>query len=419
MKKLKGEIYLPGDKSISHRSALFSSFNPEQSVFTNYNFNNDCTATLTAIKKFGVNCYAKKNQLIIEGKHLKEWHKSNSIVDAQNSGTTARLISGLFANLPFEINMTGDDSLKKRPMSRIIEPLTYMGAKIQSDNGHLPIKFFPVKKLNGILYKLPVASAQIKSAVLLAGLFADGQTEVVEYKISRDHTERLLQLHSVINEDGSKSIYSSRADQVQNLSMQIPGDFSSAAFYMCAALCLPGSEILFKNVSLNPTRIGLLNLIEQMGAKFEKKVTQVYPEPVGEIQINSSDLKNINIPLEMIPNIIDEIPILSVLATQSEGRFLLRGAKELRVKESDRIATIVSNFRNLGIEIEEYEDGFEFIGPQQIKGGRVETQHDHRIAMAFTIAQLLTEERIEIDDPECVAVSFPDFYKILNSIVEK
>lgn len=418
MKKLKGEIYLPGDKSISHRAALFSSFIPEQSVFTNYNFNNDCKATLAAIKEFGVNCYTKEDKLIVEGKRLKEWHKSRSIVDAQNSGTTARLISGLFANLPFEVKMTGDDSLKKRPMARIIEPLTYMGAKIQSDNGHLPIKFLPVKRLNGISYKLPVASAQIKSAVLLAGLFADGQTEVVEYKISRDHTERMLQLHSVVNEDGSKSIYSSRAEQVQNLSMQIPGDFSSAAFYMCAALCLRGSEILFKNVSLNPTRTGLLSLIEQMGAKYEKKVTHEYPEPIGEIQITCSDLKNLSIPLEIVPNIIDEIPILSVLATQSEGRFLLRGANELRVKESDRIAAVVSNFRSLGIEIEEYEDGYEFFGPQQIKGGRVETRHDHRIAMAFTIAQLLTEERIEIDDPECVSVSFPDFYKILNSIVE-
>ena len=418
MKKVKGEIYLPGDKSISHRAALFSSFVPEQSVFTNYNFNNDCTATLTAIKEFGVNWYTKEDKLIIEGKPLRKWKNSGSIIDAQNSGTTARLISGLFANLPFEINMTGDDSLKRRPMARIIEPLKKMGAKIMSNNGYLPLKFLPVEKLNGILYKLPVASAQIKSAVLLAGLFAEGQTEVVEYNNSRDHTERMLQLPSVVNEDGSKSIYSSRAIKVNNLSMQIPGDFSSAAFYMCAALCLPGSELHFNNVSLNPSRIGLLNVMEQMGAKFEKKVNHEYPEPVGEIQINSSDLKNINIPLEIVPNIIDEIPILCVLATQSEGRFLLRGAKELRVKESDRIATIVNNFRNLGIEIKEYEDGFEFVGPQQIKGGRVETQHDHRIAMAFTIAQLLTEDKIEIDDPECVSVSFPDFYKILNSIVE-
>ena len=391
---------------------------PEQSVFTNYNFNNDCTATLTAIKEFGVNWYTKEDKLIIEGKPLRKWKNSGSIIDAQNSGTTARLISGLFANLPFEINMTGDDSLKRRPMARIIEPLKKMGAKIMSNNGYLPLKFLPVEKLNGILYKLPVASAQIKSAVLLAGLFAEGQTEVVEYNNSRDHTERMLQLPSVVNKDGSKSIYSSRAIKVNNLSMQIPGDFSSAAFYMCAALCLPGSELHFNNVSLNPSRIGLLNVMEQMGAKFEKKVNHEYPEPVGEIQINSSDLKNINIPLEIVPNIIDEIPILCVLATQSEGRFLLRGAKELRVKESDRIATIVNNFRNLGIEIKEYEDGFEFVGPQQIKGGKVETQHDHRIAMAFTIAQLLTEDKIEIDDPECVSVSFPDFYKILNSIVE-
>ena len=418
MKKIKGEVYLPGDKSISHRAALFSSFTPERAKFTNFNFNNDCTATLKSLEKFGINWHTTGEILFIDGKPFADWNHPDTSLDAQNSGTTARLISGLLANLPFETQLMGDASLSKRPMDRIIKPLGKMGAHIESNNNYLPLKFIPAKNLHGIRYQLPVASAQIKSAVLLAGLFAEGLTEVVEFKTSRDHTERMLQLNSKINEDGSKSIYSSREARPLNLSMQIPGDFSSSAFFICAALCLPGSDLVLKNVSLNPTRTGLLNLLEKMGTSIEKDIIQDKPEPIGEIHVNSCDLNNIEIPLELVPNIIDEIPILSVLATQANGRFLLHGAKELRFKESDRIATIVNNFRSLGIEIEEYEDGFELIGPQKIKGGRVETYHDHRIAMAFTIAQLFTDKEIEIDHPECASVSFPDFYKILESIVE-
>ena len=418
MKKIKGEIYLPGDKSISHRAALFSSFIAGKAEFGNFNFNNDCTASLNCLSKLGVNWFTKNDKLYIEGKSFSDWSRPNEPLDAQNSGTTARLISGLLANLPFETTIIGDASLSKRPMARIITPLTQMGADIESNNSFLPLKFKPVNNLHGIRYKLPVASAQIKSAVLLAGLFAEGETELVEFKTSRDHTERMLQLNKKTNEDGSWSIYSSRNVKLHNLSMQIPGDFSSGAFFICASLGLHGSELILKNVSLNPTRTGLLNILTMMGAEFETHILQENPESIGELHLKSCDLNNIEIPLKLVPNIIDEIPILSVLATQAHGKFLLRGAKELRVKESDRIATIVNNFRNLSIEIEEYEDGFEFIGPQKIKGGRVETHDDHRIAMAFTIAQLFTDERIEIDHPECASVSFPDFYKILDAIVE-
>lgn len=418
MKKIKGEVYLPGDKSISHRAALFSSILPEKSIFSNFNFNNDCTATLNALRKFGITWYTEGEKLIIDGKTLEFWKESDSPIDAQNSGTTARLISGILVNLPFVVQMIGDTSLSKRPMDRIITPLEHMGAIIESANNYLPIKFFPVKKIKGIQYRLPVASAQIKSAVLLAGLFAEGITEIVESKTSRDHTERMLQLNSRLNDDGSKSIFSTPDTKIDNLSMQIPGDFSSGSFFICAALCLPGSELILKNVSMNPTRIGLLKVLQKMGASLETRLLREKPEPIGEISVKSCDLSNIEIPLDLVPNIIDEIPILSILATQANGRFLLRGAKELRVKESDRIATIVTNFRNLGIEIEEYEDGFEFNGPQNIGNGKVETYHDHRIAMAFTIAQLFTDEIIEIDHPDCASVSFPDFYQILESIIE-
>ncbi|MEJ2545548.1 MAG: 3-phosphoshikimate 1-carboxyvinyltransferase [Calditrichaceae bacterium] len=418
MKKIKGEVYLPGDKSISHRAALFSAFIPEIAEFENFNFNNDCTASLKGIESLGIEWYTQNDKLYIEGKSFSEWVQPKQSIDAQNSGTTARLISGLLANLPFETQIVGDPSLSKRPMARIITPLSQMGANIDSNNNFLPLKFNPVKNLQGIRYELPVASAQIKSAVLLAGLFAEGETEVVEFKTSRDHTERMLQLTTKVNADASMSIYSSHYAKLHNLSMQIPGDFSSGSFFICAALGLRGSELVLKNVSLNPTRTGLLTILEKMGATFKTIKLQEKPEPIGEIFIKSGDLRNIEIPLELVPNIIDEIPILSVLATQAHGKFLLRGAKELRVKESDRIATIVNNFRNLDITIEEYEDGFELSGPQKIKGGNVKTHHDHRIAMAFTIAQLFTNEKIEIDHPECASVSYPDFYSILDSIVE-
>lgn len=418
MRKIKGEIYLPGDKSISHRAALFSSFIPGEACFTNFNFNKDCTATLKSIEKFGINWLFDGETLTIKGKPISKWRKANESIDAQNSGTTARLISGILANLPFETTMTGDASLCKRPMDRILAPLTKMGAHIESTNNYLPLKYIPVKKMSNIRYPLPIASAQIKSAVLLAGLFADGITEVIEFIGSRDHTERMLQLETKINNDQSKSIFSCRDTKLYDLSMQIPGDFSSGAFYICASLFLPGSELILRNVSLNPTRIGLLGILKQMGARFETRILKDKPEPIGEVYVNSSDLSNIEIPKEIVPNIIDEIPILSVLATQAQGRFLLRGAKELRVKESDRISAIVNNFRRLGIQIEEYDDGFELEGPQKIGNGKIETQNDHRIAMAFTIAQLFTNEIIEIDNPECASVSFPDFYKILKQITE-
>ena len=247
MKKIKGEVYLPGDKSISHRAALFSSFILERGEFENFNFNNDCTATLKSLEKLGIKWHTKNDNLYIEGKSFKKWIQPKDPIDAQNSGTTARLISGLLANLPFETQIIGDVSLSKRPMARIIAPLNQMGANIESNNNYLPLKFIPVKNLHGIRYELPVASAQIKSAVLLAGLFAEGETEVVEFKTSRDHTERMLQLNTKSYEDGSKSIYSNRNVKLHNLSMQIPGDFSAGAFFICAVvirgfLCRKGQQ---------------------------------------------------------------------------------------------------------------------------------------------------------------------------------
>ncbi len=417
MPKINARIQLPGDKSISHRSALFSALRDGESRFKNFNFNQDCTATLSCLKELGVFWEFRNNTLIINGKHPFYWEQPAAILNAQNSGTTARLLSGILAALPIETRLTGDTSLQKRPMARILDPLQEMGADIDSANRFLPLHFKSGKALHGIRYKLPVASAQVKSAILLAGLFSGGQTEVVETIPSRDHTERMLNLLKQDNPDGTVSIFSHKQHEIPDISMTIPGDISSAAFFMAGALALPGSELLLEHVSLNPTRDGILRVFKAMGAEIETEETVTFPEPAGTIRVRSSHLVNRVIPREWIANIIDEIPILAVLATRAEGRFSIRNAKELRFKESDRIAMMVKNLQTIGVDVKEFEDGFEFDGPVQLAGGTVQTAGDHRIAMAFAIADLFTTESIRLDDPACVAVSFPDFWDILKQII--
>jgi 3-phosphoshikimate 1-carboxyvinyltransferase len=412
---ITGKIKLPGDKSISHRAALFGALFEGTSRFTNFNLNDDCKATLSCLKMLGIEHELNENQLKIFGKNIKNWQKPTGVLDAQNSGTAARLLSGILAALPFETTLVGDSSLSKRPMNRVVKPLEEMGAKIKTTNGCLPITFKSNDVLKAIIYETPMASAQVKSAILLAGLFAEGQTTVIENSITRDHTERMLNLPTETHGEIKKST-SSANNKIPALSMEIPGDFSSAAFFICAALAVPNSSLQISSVSLNPTRTGLINVLKAMGADLEFQIEKEKPEPIGTISAQYSQLQNIEIPAEIVPNIIDEIPILAVLATQAKGDFILRNAEELRFKESDRINTVVQNLRSIGVEIEEYKDGFSLKGPQKLKAGKVVTHGDHRIAMAFAIANLFTNEVIEIDNPACASVSFPDFYKILKDI---
>ncbi len=419
MPKLVGKIQLPGDKSISHRAALFSAIRNGKAVFQNFNFNRDCQATLNCLQALGVEIDTRADgEVTVIGKPLAQWQQPKGELNAQNSGTTARLLSAYLVHLPFATRLTGDDSLSKRPMKRIIDPLQQMGANIHSQNGFLPLEFTPAEHLQGIHYELPVASAQVKSAVLLAGLFAEGETQVVERLPSRDHTERLLKLPVTVDEQGRKIITSHRNLPIPDISMTIPGDFSSAAFFVAGALLLPGSELVIENVSLNPTRTGFLKVLQAMGAHVQIEPTQEDPEPAGNILVRWQALRNIEIPVELVPNIIDEIPILSILATQAEGTLVLRKAKELRFKESDRIQAIVQNLRAVGVQIDEFEDGFALQGPQIIRGGTIKTFGDHRIAMSFAIADLLAEGSITLDDPQCVAVSFPSFFELLNNVVQ-
>ncbi len=419
MPKIKGEIYLPGDKSISHRAALFAALRQGTSEFKNFNFNRDCSATLACLNRLGIEHHFDGQILRVNGKALQQWQKPATALNAQNSGTTARLISGLLIHLPYETMLVGDDSLSRRPMKRILEPLRRMGAKINDTLDHLPLYFFPAEKINGITYLLPVASAQVKSAVLLAGLFANGQTAVVENVPTRDHTERLLRLPVEYDGTGAKIIKSSPQIEIPDISMTIPGDFSSAAFFMVAALMLPGSDLLIRDVSLNPTRTGLLKIFEMMDVHVQITLTQKEPEPMGDIHVRHQSFKNITVPPELIPNIIDEIPILSILAIRGKGKLEVRNAAELRVKESDRINAIVQNLKAIGVEIEEFDDGFALEGGQKIAGGNIKTFGDHRVAMSFAIADLIAKEPVEPDDPSCVAVSFPQFFTLLNQIVRE
>lgn len=415
MVMLSGKIKIPGDKSLSHRAALFSALREGKSEFTNFNLNNDCAATLSCLSKMGIKSLQNGDMLTIWGRHPRNWQMPKGELNAMNSGTTARLISGVLSALNFKTILVGDSSLSKRPMKRVIEPLELMGANIESNYMKLPLHFKPVNNLKGINYVLPIASAQVKSAILLAGLFAEGETCITENKITRDHTERLLGLRTEIN-GTEKMIHVSNKSIIPDLSMEIPGDFSSAAFFISATLIVPGSNLIIEGVSLNPTRIGYLKVLQEMGAQIDYSISINKPEPSGKINVKYSRLKNITIPEDIVPNIIDEIPILAVVACQASGEMIVHHAEELRFKESDRINTIVHNLRNLGIAINEFDDGFSIKGPQKIKGGNVQTHGDHRIAMAFSIARLVSESKIDIDDPMCAAVSFPEFYNILELI---
>ncbi|RMH62015.1 MAG: 3-phosphoshikimate 1-carboxyvinyltransferase [Calditrichaeota bacterium] len=411
----RGTISLPGDKSISHRAALFAALRKGESRFVNFSKNDDCASTLSCLKQLGVASRWQEDVLIINGMSPAEWHQPAAPLYAGNSGTTSRLLSGLLIHLPFATQLTGDNSLSRRPMERIITPLSQMGGQIESADGHLPLSFYPAKEIHGIHYPLPVASAQIKSAVALAGLYAEGETIIIESTPSRDHTERMLGLPFTYK-DGRKYIHVKKGHPLPDLSMTIPGDISSAAFFIVAALLTPGSDITLQNISLNPTRTALLTVLKHMGGAIDITPVQEKPEPIGHIRVRHSRLQNIPIDQSFIPNLIDEIPILSLAGVKAVGHFEIRGASELRVKETDRIRALVENWRRAGLSVKEFDDGFSFCGPQQFEKTRITTFGDHRIAMTFAIAGAACGTEMTLDDPDCVSVSFPEFFNILDRL---
>jgi 3-phosphoshikimate 1-carboxyvinyltransferase len=417
-KALRGTITVPGDKSISHRSVMIGALSDGVTEITGFLGAADPLSTISCFSSLGISHSFEKDRLLVHGRGLHGLRASDTMLDAGNSGTTIRLISGILAGQPFQTRISGDQYLVKRPMKRIIEPLTSMGAMISAtERFTAPLTVDPVVKLRAIDYELPIASAQVKSAVLLAGLFAEGTTRVIEHEPSRDHTERMLGL-TPVKEDGKTIISIEGGKRLQARPFTVPGDPSSAAFFIVAALIVPGSEITITNVGLNPTRIGFLSVLRQMGASIviENERT-IGGEPIGDLTVKHSDLTtNIVVSGEIIPNIIDELPILSIAAAFAVGTFEVRGAQDLRNKETDRIQAVCTNLRKLGLTVEEYPDGFAFESKKDLLSSDFDSFDDHRIAMAFGIAALALPGESTIINAECVSISFPIFWETVQSI---
>lgn len=414
---IKGELTLPGDKSISHRAVMFSAMADGKSTVKNYLNSEDLNSTIDCFRKLGCKINQTATNLTIEGRGFGGFSKPTSSLNAGNSGTTTRLISGILAAQKFETTIFGDSSLSKRPMKRVVDPLTQMGAIIEtSDTGTLPMKISNSEKLKAIEFDMQIASAQIKSAVLLAGLHLDEETVVIEHSRTRNHTETLLGLN-VEEFGGYRKIFSSKRNYPKPSDYIVPSDISTSAFFMVLALNLENSELLLKNVLLNETRNGIIKILQQMGGRIEiENARESSGEKLGDLRIFSSKLHNIEISKDIIPNIIDEIPILSVAGIFADGKFSIQNAKELRFKESDRIDALCSNFKNLGLNCTEFEDGFELDGEVLNEDIMVESFDDHRIAMAFAILGMLVGKGISINNFESVAVSNPEFLNQVSMI---
>ncbi len=417
--KVNGELELPGDKSISHRAVMFASMAEGKSKIFNISNGEDVFSTRNCFKQLGANIENKGNFVEITGRGFKSFTKPSDSLNAGNSGTTARLISGILIAQNFESKLIGDESLSKRPMKRIITPLTAMNGKIKaSENLTLPLLFYPSEEINGINYELPVASAQVKSAVLLAGLHSEQITSVSEKYPSRDHTEKMLGLKTKSNDNGKISFVSKDNYPVPETYF-VPSDISTASFFIILSLLSENSTLIIKNVSLNPTRTGILDVLKSMGGKIQtENIKEMNGEVFGDLEIHNSRLHNIKIEEKIIPNIIDEIPILSVASIFAEGEFKIDGVSELRAKETDRINAICSNMKLLGLDIEEKEDGFSISGTVKNYSPVFESFGDHRIAMSFGILSLLLKDGGKVNNFDCAAISNPDFLKQLKEIIK-
>ena len=419
---LHGEIHIPGDKSISHRSVMFGALAAGTTTVKNFLPGADCLSTIDCFRKMGVHIEQSSSDVVIHGKGIDALKEPESLLDVGNSGTTIRLMLGILAGRPFYSAVAGDESIAKRPMKRVTEPLKKMGAKIDGRAGG---EFTPLSvsgaSLKGIDYVSPVASAQIKSAVLLAGLQAEGTTTVTEPHKSRDHTERMLSAFGVKLSEDQTSVSIAGGQKLTAADIFVPGDISSAAFFLAAGAMVPNSRIVLKNVGLNPTRTGIIDVLQNMGAKLEiKPSADSGAEPYGDLIIETSSLKAVEIGGDIIPRLIDEIPIIALLATQAEGTTVIKDAAELKVKETNRIDTVVSELRKLGAEIEPTADGMKVYGKQTLKGGAAVSSHgDHRIGMMLGIASCITEEPIEIEHTDAIHVSYPTFFEHFNKLSKK
>lgn len=435
-KRIRGRLTLPGDKSISHRAAIIAAIANGISRISNYSTSADCASTLSCLGELGVRIERNGADILVHGVDDEVLRPPNQALDCGNSGTTMRLLAGVLAGQDFTAELTGDESLRKRPMQRIIEPLEMMGARISSSDGHAPLEITGRKHLQAIDYELLVASAQVKSCILLAGLNAEGRTLVIEKERTRDHTERMLGLFgapiqsAVAQREPTDARFAAITGpaQLRACEISIPGDISSAAYFLAAAALLPGSLLGVNQVGVNPTRILFLKQLRAAG--FDIAVSEVQErsnEPVGHVTVRGVERPqrpgNFELPLKLegslIPQLIDELPLLAVLGSQIQNGIEIRNAKELRAKESDRIAATVENLRAMGAEVEEFDDGLRVNGSTRLRGARIDPRGDHRIAMAFSVAALIAEGETEITDAECVGVSFPEFFDLIETIIER
>lgn len=418
--QLQGQITIPGDKSISHRSIMFGAIAQGKTTVSNFLTGDDCLSTIACFRKLGVQIELDEEKVVVYGQGLDGLVEPKEILDVGNSGTTIRLMLGILAGRPFFSTLIGDESIGKRPMTRVTKPLRSLGADIDGRNGG---EYTPISVRGGNLeameYQLPVASAQVKSSILLAGLQANGKTKVMEPSKTRDHTERMIKHFGGEVEVDGLSITVQGGQALTGTDVHVPGDISSAAFFLVASAIVPNSEVTLKNVGLNPTRTGILDVLEAMGANFE--IVNEEPdsfEPVGDIVIRSSSLKGITIGGDTIPRLIDEIPVIALLATQAEGTTVIKDAEELKVKETNRIDTVVNELKKLGANIEATDDGMIIHGKTSLIGGTVNSHGDHRIGMMLAIAALICKEETILENQEAISVSYPNFFIHLNSLLE-
>lgn len=409
---LRGEITIPGDKSVSHRSVIFGSIAKGTTEIQHFLQGADCLSTINCFRSMGVDIEQHGDSVIVHGNGLHGLKKPENVLDCGNSGTTTRLISGILAAQKFDVTLTGDASIQKRPMKRIITPLSMMGANIHSLNGNdcAPL-VITGKPLHGIHYQSPVASAQVKSAVLLAGLYAEGETRVTEPDVSRNHTELMLSCFGADVHTENTTAIIRPAHELFGQKIMVPGDISSAAFFLAAGLIIPNSEILIHNVGINPTRDGMLHVCKAMGADITLLNVKKDGEPTADILVRSSSLKGTTIGGAIIPTLIDELPMIAAMACFAEGETIIKDAAELKVKESNRIAVMVENLSAMGADVTETEDGMIIRGGKPLHGAVIDSKLDHRIAMTFAVIGSCADGETQILGAECVNISYPDFYK--------
>lgn len=410
-KAVRGGVTVPGDKSISHRALLLGGIAEGRTEIRGFLESEDCLATLRAMQALGVTIARPTNrEVVVQGVGLDGLKEFQKPLDMGNAGTAMRLFTGLLAGQPFDSTLIGDSSLMKRPMERVATPLRQMGARIDTDSGRPPVRIHVAPRLRAIDYAMPVASAQVKSAIVLAGLYADGVTSVNEPAVTRDHTERMLRSFGASVEVSGRTVVLPGGQKLRGCALDVPGDFSSAAFFIVAACLAADGTFTIRNVGMNPTRTGLLDILRSMGAVI--RVTNPRAsgsEPIADLEIERADLRGIRVPPESVPLAIDEFPVLFIAAACADGETVVTGAEELRVKESDRIAVMAKGLETLGVAVEVLHDGMRIQGRPQLGAGKIDSRGDHRIAMAFAVASVRASDTLEITDVANVATSFPGF----------